>query len=239
MPGRDTAGLELPARLALRSYATPAVAMTYANAYSRASVQDNLCGYSFAATDPRDAGARRRVAGNANALAQLFGTGNGVPAHGPLQHHQQNSVGGPRRDQVSISPSTGAQDFNVDGAVCLRSLSPGPTAPERPDRRSAGAFQRAQGGIKEVLRTGRPARRPRHPGAGPGDALVPVNHASRAYLGANKLAEGASLADGLLRGHERAAFRRLHLRLRPRVPGALPAAAPLRDPGPRSDVRAS
>src|SRR5437868_14703990 len=33
------------------TYATPAVALTYANAYARASVSDNLCGYSFATVD--------------------------------------------------------------------------------------------------------------------------------------------------------------------------------------------
>ncbi len=69
---------------------------------------------------------------NANALLQLFGTGNGVPPTGPLQLIDENSVGGPRRDQVSTSPSTGAQDFNVDGMVCLRSLFTGTDSAERP-----------------------------------------------------------------------------------------------------------
>ena len=44
--------------------ATPAVAVTYANAYSRASVLDNLCGFSFATTNaggvPAAAAATRR-----------------------------------------------------------------------------------------------------------------------------------------------------------------------------------
>ncbi len=34
----------------LYAFATPAVAVTYANAYASASVIDNLCGFSFATT---------------------------------------------------------------------------------------------------------------------------------------------------------------------------------------------
>ncbi len=40
----------------LYAFATPAVAVTYANAYSRASVVDNLCGFSFATTTTRGTG---------------------------------------------------------------------------------------------------------------------------------------------------------------------------------------
>ncbi len=175
------------------SYATPAVAVTYANAYSRASVQDNLCGYSFAATDPPGTPVPADASpANANALLQLFGTGNGVPPTGPLQLIDENSVGGPRRDQVSTSPSTGAQDFNVDGMVCLRSLFTGTDSAGAPLTGDLLARSNAlKAGIKEVLRTGRLHGVPTILVQGRADALVPVNHASRAYLGANKLAEGA------------------------------------------------
>jgi len=176
------------------SYATPAVAVTYANAYSRASVKDNLCGYSFAATDA--AGAPVRVdasPANANALLQLFGTGNGVPPTGPVQLIDETSVGGPRRDQVATSPSTGLQDFNVDGMVCLRSLFTGTDSAGAPLTGDLLARSNAlKAGIQEVLRSGRLHGVPTILVQGRSDALVPVNHASRAYLGANKLAEGAA-----------------------------------------------
>jgi hydroxybutyrate-dimer hydrolase len=170
------------------SYATPAVAVTYANAYARASVKDDLCGYSFAATDPGGTPAPA----NANALAQLFGNGNGVPPTGPLQLVDENSVGGPRRDQVATSPSTNAQDSNLDGMLCLRSLFTGTDSAGAPLAADLLARSNAlKAGIREVLRSGRLHGVPAILVQGRADALVPVNHASRAYLGANKLAEGA------------------------------------------------
>ena len=110
------------------TYATPAVALTYANAYARASVKDNLCGYSFATVDSQASGAVvavNSVAANAQGLAQIFANGNGVPPTGPIEIINNNSVApmnGPHRDQVSYSASTNAQDFNIDGAACLRGL---------------------------------------------------------------------------------------------------------------------
>jgi hydroxybutyrate-dimer hydrolase len=162
--------------------------VTYANAYARASVKDDLCGYSFAATDPGGTPAPA----NANALAQLFGNGNGVPPTGPLQLVDENSVGGPRRDQVATSPSTNAQDSNLDGMLCLRSLFTGTDSAGAPLAADLLARSNAlKAGIREVLRSGRLHGVPAILVQGRADALVPVNHASRAYLGANKLAEGA------------------------------------------------
>src|SRR5207253_2690017 len=105
-------------------YATTAVAVTYANSYSRSSVKDNLCGYSYAFSDAGGAPqAVSAAAGNQRSLAQLFGTGNGVPPTGgpnPTINLINNaSVGGAVRDQVSTTASTGQVDYNVDGAVCL------------------------------------------------------------------------------------------------------------------------
>ncbi|HEY6912523.1 MAG TPA: 3-hydroxybutyrate oligomer hydrolase family protein [Myxococcales bacterium] len=171
------------------SYATPAVAVTYANAYARASVKDDLCGYSFAATDAAGAPAPA----NANALLQLFGTGNGVPPTGPVQIVDESSVGGPRRDQLATSPSTNAQDSNLDGMVCLRSLFTGTDSAGSPLTGDLLARSNAlKAGIREVLRSGRLHGVPAILVQGRSDALVPVNHASRAWLGANKLAEGAN-----------------------------------------------
>jgi len=47
-------------------------------------------------------------------------------------------------------------------------------------------------GVNQVLRSGRLRGIPAILVQGRNDTLVPVNHASRAYLGANKMAEGAN-----------------------------------------------
>ena len=86
--------------------------MAYANAYGRFSVADNLCGYSYAGVDA--AGKPAPLA--AAALAQVFGTGNGVPPMSGIQIINNLSPGGPIRDAASLSPSTGQLDFNADGA---------------------------------------------------------------------------------------------------------------------------
>jgi hydroxybutyrate-dimer hydrolase len=184
------------------TYATPAVAVTYANAYSRASVRDNLCGYSFAVVDA--AGAPVPVSSttaNTNGVIQIFATGNGVPPMTPIQLIANGAVGGPRQDQLSTSASrpwpgesTGTTDFNLDGAACLRGLWTGTTdgsgAPLTGELLTQSNALKA--GVQQVLRSGRVRGIPTILVQGRNDTLVPVNHASRAYLGANKLAEGAN-----------------------------------------------
>ena len=181
------------------TYATPAVALTYANAYARASVKDNLCGYSFAAVDSQAIGAVVPVtsmAANAQGLAQIFANGNGVPPTGPIEIINNNSVApmsGPHRDQVSVSASTNVADFNIDGAACLRGLWTGTvdglgTALTGTLLSQSNALK---SGVQQVQRTARLRGIPTILVQGRNDALVPVNHASRAYYGANKLAEGA------------------------------------------------
>src|SRR5205814_4232361 len=94
------------------------VALTYANSYARASVKDNLCNYSFAATN---ATFQPTAAAAANA-AQIFAIGNGVPPTGGVNIVNNASVGGAALDAASVSPSTGRADLNYDGAKCLRDL---------------------------------------------------------------------------------------------------------------------
>ena len=108
------------------AFATLPVAMAYANAYGRFSVADNLCGYSYAGVDA--AGKPAPLA--AAALAQVFGTGNGVPPMSGMQIINNLSPGGPIRDAASLSPSTGQLDFNVDGAR----LPAQPVDRQRPER---------------------------------------------------------------------------------------------------------
>ena len=101
---------------ALETYS--AIAVTYANSYSRASVADNLCGYSFAAIDAASNPAPIPAA----TLAALFANGNGVPPGSGVQLINNNSTTGPKRSVLSTSPSTGRVDYNTDGARCPRTL---------------------------------------------------------------------------------------------------------------------
>jgi hydroxybutyrate-dimer hydrolase len=155
------------------AFATVGIAVTYANAYSRASVRDNLCGFSYGATTA--AGAPTAIAGAS--LAQIFASGNGIPPTGGVNVINNSSVGGPLLDGASISPSTNLPDLNIDGAICLRNLV------------TAGP---AQTGINEVRRNGNLRGKPAIIVHGRSDALEPVNHTSRPYYGLNKIAEGAS-----------------------------------------------
>jgi hydroxybutyrate-dimer hydrolase len=178
------------------TYATPGVALTYANAYARASVKDNLCGYSFAVIDGANHPAPLSSStANSTGIAQIFGNGNGVPPMVPtIQIINNNSVGGPLLDQTSTSPSTNAADFNIDGTACLRGLWTG-TADGSGAALSGALLTQSnalKSGVQQVLKTGRVHGIPTILVQGRSDALVPVNHASRAYYGANKIAEGAN-----------------------------------------------
>jgi len=158
-------------------FAVLPVAMTYANTYAKASVKDNLCGYSVGGAV---------VNGNttpvsAIAAAQGFGTGNGVPGAG-LTILNNNSVGGAQADALSVSPSTGQFDYNYDGAQCLADLL---TASS-----TAGTTLRAS--IDAVKRNGNLRGKPAIIVQGRSDTLLPVNHTGRAYTAFNKSVESAS-----------------------------------------------
>ncbi len=157
--------------------ATLSVTLTYANAYSKASVRDNLCGYSFGATPV--AGVPPPI--SATVAAQLFGTGNGVPpVSASINLINNNSVGGAALDAASISPSTTLADYNIDGAACLRNLLDN----------SAGATLRTS--IDAAKRTGNLRGKPVIIVHGRSDTLVPVNHTSRPYYALNKTVDSAS-----------------------------------------------
>jgi hydroxybutyrate-dimer hydrolase len=161
------------------AFATPPIAFTYTNTYGRFSVKDNLCGVSYGATD---AATFRPVPIGAAALAQVFGTGNGIPPNSGINIINNNSVGGPVNSPVSISPSTGLTDYNIDSADCQRVLWTGS---------DAGA-QRVQAGVRDVYRSANLRGRPAIIVHGRNDALIPVSFTSRPYYGVNKSVEGAS-----------------------------------------------
>ncbi len=160
-------------------YEVPAaVAATYAMAYSRASVKDKLCGYGFAAATA--AGLPTVVA--PAALADMFAKGNGVPPSAGVTLINENALGGPARNQFSISASNTVPDLNADGAKCLRDLLTGTDA----------AARALQTGVDETRRNGNLRGRPAVIVHGRNDALLPVNHTSRPYTALNKTVEGAA-----------------------------------------------
>ena len=165
-------------------FATNAIAVTYSNAYGRFSVADNVCGFSFANTD-----ASGNVATQALALqASIFATGNGVPPTTGVNIVYNDSVGGAKLDLLAVSPSTGHADFALDGAICHRNLVEGR------DIVTGAALTGAMKAASDRVREGIEARAaheflkntPAIIVQGRSDALVPVNHSSRAYYASNQ-----------------------------------------------------
>jgi len=162
------------------SFATLPVALTYANAYGRFGVQDNLCDYSFAATAPATAPTPNApVPASPAALATSFGTGNGVPPTAGVSIVNNLSAGGPLLDAASVSAGN-VQDYNSVGALCLRALVSG----------NSPAGLRVREGIQQVLRTANLQGKPALIVHGRSDTLVPVALTSRPYFGLNKMVEG-------------------------------------------------
>lgn len=170
--------------------ATPAVTMTYINALGRVSVLDNLCGFSFANTDP----AGNPVPQVLETQLGTFSTANGIPPTSGVNlvyNDAANDGGMGKRDILASSPSTGAFDLALDGAICQRNLTVGRHIDGGAlDANEAAYARRIEEGIAEVRLTARLRGKPALIVHGRADALVPVNHASRAYYGANRLAEG-------------------------------------------------
>ncbi|CAN5855981.1 D-(-)-3-hydroxybutyrate oligomer hydrolase [soil metagenome] len=175
--GWEVESNQLHASLAAFEVAS-AVSVTFANSLSRASVKDNLCGYSFASTTA--AGVINVLA--ADALAQMAATGNGVPPSSGVQLIANDNAAGPLRSIISVSPSSGTADMNADGSLCLRNLVTG----------TAAAASKLQAGLDETRRNGNLHGKPAIIVHGRADALLPVSHTSRPYYALNKVAEGAA-----------------------------------------------
>jgi hydroxybutyrate-dimer hydrolase len=163
-------------------YLPQAICVTYANAYGRFGVADNLCGYSFASTDASAAAAPLPPA----AEAALFAVGNGIPPTGGV-NLINNTIDGGREDRASTP------DQNLAGALRLHRLIIGrdPKTGQQLSDEEQRLHRRIRIGIDQVrticMLRGKPAAIVN----GRADAVVAPNHASRAYYGRNQSVEGS------------------------------------------------
>jgi hydroxybutyrate-dimer hydrolase len=160
------------------------ISVTFANQYGQFDVTENLCGYSFGATEPwlPDGGKKGKpIPLTDEQEARLFSDHNGIPPYNSVNLINNDSVGGPTEDRYSTSPSTQIQDQNLDGALRLRELLSASKKCENGERVCKGIQEvRASGnlhGLPAIIVTGR------------ADAVIAPNHASRAYFGLNRVVE--------------------------------------------------
>jgi len=150
------------------SQAVPAVAVSYANAYTRSSVLDNLCSFSFS---PTNLSGTAGVTPPAAVMLSVFGLGNGVPpTNGISLAFNVTPVGADHRLATA--------DASFNGALCLRALW-------------ANGDVRMQTSVNAIRVNANLHGKPAIIVQGRSDTLVPVNHASRPYLAMNNLAEGS------------------------------------------------
>jgi hydroxybutyrate-dimer hydrolase len=166
-------------------FATNAIAVTYSNAYGRFSVADNICGFSLANTTLVPGNV---VPQNPASQAGIFATGNGVPPTTGVNIVYNDSSGGAKLDLQAVSPSTGNADFALDGAICHRNLMEGRDIVTGAALTGAmkAASDRVRAGIGTVQLTSFLKNTPVIVAQGRSDALVPVNHSSRAYYASNQ-----------------------------------------------------
>ncbi len=162
------------------------VAVTYAYAYGKFSVADKLCGFSFAASDASGV----PVAMTEAQKAGSFATQNGII--GSVIY--EDSIGGARAYPFGVSPSSQLADQSLDGFLCLRSLVTGvdPVNGAALSPALAAQSARVKAGMAQVLASGNLHGKPAIIVQGRSDTLIPVNFASRAYLGLNAAVEGSA-----------------------------------------------
>lgn len=168
------------------------IAVTYANSYGRFGVEENLCGYSFAATAASGESAGQAI--SASGLELSFATSNGIPPTAGINVLNNLSPGGAREERLSASPSSGARDMNLDGALCLRSLVTGVDAVTGQALHGdmLEKHTRVRRGLGETQMRGNLRGKPAIVVTGRADAILPPNFASRAYVARNKAADQGS-----------------------------------------------
>jgi hydroxybutyrate-dimer hydrolase len=169
------------------------VAFGYVAAYGKFSVSENICGFSLAnvALLPGGLGTGD-VAPQAATQTLLFGFSNGLNTGGDVVYN--DSFGGAKLYLVGVSPSNHLLDGSLDGELCLRNLVTGV------DTLTGAALTgdalakstRVRAGMADVLLNGNLRGKPAIFTAGRSDALLPVNHTSRAYVAFNSKVEGAA-----------------------------------------------
>ncbi|MFL5001605.1 MAG: 3-hydroxybutyrate oligomer hydrolase family protein [Xanthobacteraceae bacterium] len=162
------------------------ISVTYANAYGRFSVLDNLCTYSLAANGGVAGGPPVPLA--AADEAKIFGTSNGIPPTSGIALINNAATGGPKEDRGSTP------NQNLDGALCLRSLATGRDAVTRAPLTGLPKNQtgRIGEGVEDVLASGRLHRTPAVFVTGRSDGILPPNFTSRAYFGLNNVVDGST-----------------------------------------------
>jgi hydroxybutyrate-dimer hydrolase len=162
------------------------ISVTYANAYGRFSVLDNLCAYSLAANGGVPGGAPVPLA--ATNEASIFATSNGIPPTSGIALINNAATGGPKEDRGSTA------NQNLDGALCLRSLATGKDAVNGTPLTGLQLAQahRIEEGVEDILATGKLSRVPAIFVQGRNDGILPPNFTSRAYFGLNNTVEGST-----------------------------------------------
>jgi hydroxybutyrate-dimer hydrolase len=156
------------------SQAVPAVAVTYANAYTQSSVADNLCNFSFGTTNAVTGAAG--VSPVISPMLTVFGNGNGVPpTNGINLVYNAGNVGNAGAADYRFATA----DAGFSGAFCLRGLWTNGDA-------------RMTASVNAIRVNANLHGKPAIIVQGRSDTLVPINHASRPYAAMNKLAEGNS-----------------------------------------------
>ena len=163
--------------------------MTYANAYSRSGVEDRICDLSLAATD--GSGAVIPLAPAAEAA--LFSASNGIPPSAGVNIVYDQAEGQPTNLAASVSPSSSLPDYGLDALLCLRALAQGahPETGAELTGDAAALADAVASGIAEVRATGNLRGKPAVFVTGRADAILPINHTSRPYVGLNRQVEGS------------------------------------------------
>lgn len=162
------------------------IAVSYANAYGCFGVEDRLCGFSFAATDP----GKKPTASTPAQRAALFARFPGIPPSPDIDIINDLSKDGPVSNRYSVSRD-GCPDMNLDGALALRRAVTGIDEKGNAVKgESLEQYQRIKHGISEILASGDLNGCPAIIVHGRNDALLPPNHTSRPYYGLNNIVEG-------------------------------------------------
>lgn len=151
------------------SQAIPAIAVTYANAYTRSRVVDNLCNFSFATTN---AGSGAVAPPAASPMTSVFGAGNGVPPTNGINLVFNTGAA------TGVDHRLATPDASFAGALCLRQLW-------------ANGMLNLPANVDAVRVNANLQGKPAIIVHGRSDTLVPVNHASRAYVAQNSISEGS------------------------------------------------